>query len=248
LEWKVEERTRELQEIQSHLSQSEKLASIGKLAAGIAHEINNPLGGILIYSHLLLEDVPEGHPHHDNLQKIVKETTRCKGIVKGLLDFARPKEPEWAPTDIRDLLDACLSLTGRQALFQNIRVAKDYQSSLPRITADRAQLQQVFMNMIFNAAEAMEGKGTLTLRAYSDDGGKEVAVEIADTGHGIKDEDRERLFEPFFTTKEVGQGTGLGLAISYGIIQKHKGTIEVRSEPGRGATFIIKLPAKGAGP
>lgn len=245
LEWKVEERTRELREIQSHLIQSEKLASIGKLAAGIAHEINNPLGGILIYSHLLLEDVPEGHPHHDNLQKIVKETTRCKGIVKGLLDFARPKEPEWAPTDIHDLLDACLMLTGRQALFQNIRVEKDYQSSLPRITADRGQLQQVFMNMIFNAAEAMEGKGTLTLRT-SGSGGAEVTVEIADTGHGIRDEDQERLFEPFFTTKEVGQGTGLGLAISYGIIQKHNGTIEVRSEPGRGATFIIRLPMKGA--
>ncbi len=248
LEWKVEERTRELREIQSHLIQSEKLASIGKLAAGIAHEINNPLGGILIYSHLLLEDVPEGHPHHDNLLKIVKETTRCKGIVKGLLNFARPKEPEWAPTDIHDLLDGCLSLTGRQALFQNILVEKDYQPTLPRITADRAQLQQVFMNMIFNAAEAMEGKGTLTLRTSSDEGGKGVAVEITDTGHGIKDEDREHLFEPFFTTKEVGQSTGLGLAISYGIIQKHNGTIEVRCEPGRGATFIIKLPAKGAGP
>jgi two-component system NtrC family sensor kinase len=248
LEWKVEERTRELQEIQSHLSQSEKLASIGKLAAGIAHEINNPLGGILIYSHLLLEDAPEGHPHHDNLLKIVKETTRCKGIVKGLLDFARPKEPEWAPTDIHDLLDGCLSLTGRQTLFQNIRVERDYEPSLPRVTADRAQLQQVFMNMIFNAAEAMEGQGILTLRTSSAGGGTEVAVEITDTGHGIKDEDRERLFEPFFTTKEVGQGTGLGLAISYGIIQKHNGKIEVRSEPGRGATFIIRLPTKGTGP
>jgi len=247
LECKVEERTRELREIQSHLIQSEKLASIGKLAAGIAHEINNPLGGILIYSHLLLEDVPEGHPHRDNLQKIIKETTRCKGIVKGLLDFARPKEPEWAPTDIHDLLDGCLSLTGRQPLFQNIRVEKDYQSSLPRIMADRAQLQQVFMNIIFNAAEAMEGKGTLTLRTYCD-GGSEVVVEIADTGHGIRDEDKERIFEPFYTTKEVGKGTGLGLAISYGIIQKHKGTIDVRSEPGRGATFIIRLPAKEEGP
>jgi two-component system NtrC family sensor kinase len=247
LEWKVEERTRELREIQAHLSESEKLASIGKLAAGIAHEINNPLGGILIYSHLLLEDVPEGHPHHDNLFKIVKETTRCKEIVKGLLNFARPKEPEWASTDIHDLLDACLSLTGRQALFQNIRVEKDYAPSLPHVMADRAQLQQVFLNMIFNAAEAMEGKGTLTLRTSLDGGGADVTVAITDTGHGIKDEDRERLFEPFFTTKEVGQGTGLGLAISYGIIQKHNGKIEVRSEPGRGATFIIKIPAKGAG-
>jgi two-component system NtrC family sensor kinase len=247
LEWKVDERTRELREIQSHLVQSEKLASIGKLAAGIAHEINNPLGGILIYSHLLLEDVPEGHPYRDNLQKIVKETTRCKSIVKGLLDFARPQEPEWAPTDIHDLLVGCLSLTGRQALFQNIRVETDYQPSLPRIMADRAQLQQVFVNIIFNAAEAMEGKGTLTLRT-SCENGAEVVIEIADTGHGIKSEDKERIFEPFFTTKEVGKGTGLGLAISYGIIKKHNGTIDVRSEPGRGATFIIRLPTKGEGP
>ena len=248
LERKVDERTQELREIQSHLIQSEKLASIGKLAAGVAHEINNPLGGILIYSHLILEDTPPGHPHHENLNKIVRETTRCKDIVKRLLDFARPKEPERAPTDIHDLLDRCLAFTERQALFQNIRVEKAFQPSLPRIIADAGQLQQVFMNIIFNAAEAMGGNGTLTLRTFYNSDRNEVAVEIADTGHGIKDEDRKRLFEPFFTTKEAGQGTGLGLAISYGIIQKHHGTIKVRSEPGLGATFTVILPCRGMEP
>jgi len=248
LERKVEERTGELRDIQSHLIQSEKLASIGKLAAGIAHEINNPLGAVLLYSHLILEDTPKGQPHHENLKKIVKETTRCKDIVTGLLDFARPKEPQSQPTDIHDLLDRCLAFTEQQALFQNIRVEKVYQPSLPKIVADAGQLQQVFMNIIFNAAEAMDATGTLTLRTSYDSAQDEVAVAIADTGHGIKEEDKKRLFEPFFTTKDVGKGTGLGLAISYGIIQRHHGTIEVQSEAGRGATFTIRLPRRVSEP
>jgi two-component system NtrC family sensor kinase len=242
LERKVEERTRELRDIQEHLVQSEKLASIGKLAAGIAHEINNPLGGILIYSHLVLEDTPPNRPHHENLRKIIKETTRCKDIVKGLLDFARPKEPETAPVDVPTILDSCLAFAGHQALFQNIQVETSYAPDVPRIVADAGQLQQVFMNLILNAAEAMDGRGTLSLRVAADPGRDELVVDIADTGHGIREEDRARLFEPFFTTKEVGKGTGLGLAISYGIVRKHLGTIEVSSAPDRGAVFTVRLP------
>jgi two-component system NtrC family sensor kinase len=248
LEGKVEERTQELRDIQSHLIQSEKLASIGKLAAGIAHEINNPLGAVLLYSHLILEDTPEGQPHHGNLKKIVKETTRCKDIVSGLLDFARPKEPQRQPTDVHDLLNRCLAFTEQQALFQNIRVEKVYAPGLPKIVADGGQLQQVFMNIIFNAAEAMDGTGTLTLRTTYDGARDEVAVAFSDTGHGINAEDKVRLFEPFFTTKDVGKGTGLGLAISYGIIQRHHGTIEVESEAGRGAKFTIRLPRQASEP
>jgi two-component system, NtrC family, sensor kinase len=242
LEKKVEERTRELRDIQEHLIQAEKLASIGKLAAGVAHEINNPLGGILIYSHLILEDTPKTGPHYENLKKIVKETTRCKDIVKGLLDFARPKEPEMVPADVHEILERCLSLMERQALFQNIHIDTSFVAGLPRIVADGAQLQQVFMNIILNAAEAMDGNGTLSITTRLDPAGKEIAVEFTDTGHGIREEDRKRLFEPFFTTKEVGKGTGLGLAISYGIIKKHRGDIDVRSEPGRGAVFTVRLP------
>jgi two-component system NtrC family sensor kinase len=248
LEKKVEERTQELREIQAHLIQSEKLASIGKLAAGVAHEINNPLGGILIYSHLILEDTPKGSPHCENLKKIVRETTRCKEIVKGLLDFARPKEPQMVPTDIHELLDKCLALMESHALFQNIHIEKSYVPAFPRIIADSGQLQQVFMNIILNAAEAMNGNGTLTLRTSLDPVRQEAAVEIADTGHGIKEEDKRRLFEPFFTTKEVGKGTGLGLAISYGIVKKHQGTIDVRSEAGQGAAFTVRLPLKRTSP
>ena len=244
LENKVEERTKELVEIQAHLVQSEKLASIGKLAAGIAHEINNPLGGILIYSCLILEETDKNNPHYENLKKIVKETTRCKDIVKGLLEFARPKEPEMGMVDMNELLNKSLTLMERQALFQNIDIRKSYEPGLPKIFADGAQLQQVFINIILNAAEAMNGNGALTLKTSVDTGRDMISIEFTDTGHGIREEDKKRLFEPFFSTKEVGKGTGLGLAISYGIVQKHRGAIEVHSEAGHGATFTVKLPLK----
>ncbi len=244
LEKKVEERTKELTKMQAHLIQSEKLASIGKLAAGVAHEINNPLGGILIYSHLLLEDTEKDNPHYENLKKIVKETSRCKEIVRGLLDFARPKDPEMSQIDINGVVEKSLYFVEGQSLFQNIHIQKNYSSDLPRIVGDSAQLQQVFMNIILNAAEAMEGGGTLTITTAHNNGGKYIDILFQDTGHGIQDEDIQRLFEPFFTTKEVGKGTGLGLAISYSIIQKHQGTIEVSSPKGQGATFTVRLPAK----
>jgi two-component system NtrC family sensor kinase len=245
LEKKVEERTKELREAQAHLIQTEKLASLGKLAAGVAHEINNPLGGILIYSHLLLEDTDRDSPYYQNLEKIVKETTRCKDIVKGLLEFARPKEPEATSTNINELLDKSLSLIESQSLFQNIRVEKQYAPDLPLIVADSSQLQQVFMNIILNAADAIQGGGELKLRTSLGADGRYISIDFSDTGPGIKQEDKKKIFDPFFTTKEVGQGTGLGLAISYSIIRKHQGTIEVQSAPGKGATFSVRLPVSG---
>jgi two-component system NtrC family sensor kinase len=244
LEKKVEERTQELTRMQAHLIQSEKLASIGKLAAGVAHEINNPLGGVLIYSHLLLEDTAKDSLQYENLKKIVKETSRCKDIVRGLLDFARPKDPEMSQIDINGIVEKSLYIVEGQSMFQNIRIQKNYSSDLPRIVGDGAQLQQVFMNIILNAAEAMDGIGTLSITTSHESGGKYIDVLFQDTGHGIQDEDLKRLFEPFFTTKEVGKGTGLGLAISYSIIQKHQGTIEVSSQAGEGTTFTVRLPAK----
>ena len=244
LEKKVEERTEEIRKMQNHLVQQEKLASLGKLAAGIAHEINNPLGGILIYSHLLLEDMTEKNALYENLNKIVKETTRCKDIVKGLLQFARPKDPEMIRSDINEILEESLSLMESQALFQNINLKKKYSSDLPKIVADSAQLQQVFMNIILNAAEAMDGKGTLLIKTFLNEDEEHINIEFTDTGHGIKEEDKMRLFEPFFSTKIVGKGTGLGLAISYSIIQKHKGSIKVRSREEEGSTFTVILPVK----
>jgi two-component system NtrC family sensor kinase len=244
LEKKVEERTKELREMQAHLIQSEKLASLGKLAAGVAHEINNPLGGILIYSHLILEDIDKETPYYDNLRKIVKETSRCKEIVKGLLEFARPKEPETSIVNINDVVEKALSIMETKTLFQNIKIKKKYSSSLPKITADSAQLQQVFINIIINAAEAMEGNGSLTIETGINDQEKQIYIRFQDTGPGIPEEVKNRLFEPFFTTKEVGKGTGLGLAISYSFIRKHNGTIEVKSKVNEGSTFIVKLPIK----
>jgi two-component system NtrC family sensor kinase len=244
LEKKVEERTQELTKMQATLIQSEKLASIGKLAAGVAHEINNPLGGILIYSHLLLEDTEKDSPHYENLKKIVKETSRCKDIVRGLLDFARPKDPEMSQIDINQIVEKSLYIVEGQSLFQNIRIQKNFSPDLPRIIGDSAQLQQVFMNIILNAAEAMAGDGTLSITTVHNNGGEYIDIHFQDTGHGIQDEDLKRLFEPFFSTKEVGKGTGLGLAISYSIIQKHQGTIEVSSQNDQGATFTVRLPAK----
>ncbi len=245
LEKKVEERTRELVEMQARLIQSEKLASLGKLAAGIAHEINNPLGGVLIYTHLLLEDTDKDSNQYENLKKIVKQTTRCKDIVKGLLEFSRPKEPEMVPTDIHEILNRALAIFEPQALFQNIKVQKEF-LEVPRVIADGSQLQQVFTNIISNAAEAMAGSGILTIRTSLEKETGLIKIDFSDTGHGIKPEDMKRLFEPFFTTKEVGKGTGLGLAISYGIVQKHQGSIEVRSEIGKGSTFTIILPINEA--
>jgi two-component system NtrC family sensor kinase len=242
LEKKVEERTKELREAQASLIQSEKLASLGKLAAGIAHEINNPLGGILIYSHLLLEEMDKKNSHYESLKKIVKETSRCKDIVKGLLEFARPKEPEMSQVNINEVVDSSLAIMERQVLFQNIAIKKSYSPDLPKIVGDSAQLQQVFMNIILNAAEAMNGTGSLTICTSLNKDRSFIEVSIADTGHGIKDEDKQRIFEPFFSTKEVGKGTGLGLSISYSIVQKHQGTIEVQSEVGKGSTFTVKLP------
>jgi two-component system NtrC family sensor kinase len=244
LEKKVAERTKELREIQASLIQSEKLASLGKLAAGVAHEINNPLGGILIYSHLLLEDTEKNSPRYDNLKRIVRETSRCKNIVKGLLEFARPKEPVMSYIRINDIVERSLAFFETQALFQNIKIKKNYSSNLPKITADKDQLYQVFINILLNAAEAMEGNGTLTLSSVSDKDGKYIHILFTDTGPGIKEEDEQSLFEPFFTTKEVGKGTGLGLAISYSIIRKHEGTITVSSQVGKGTTFTVRLPIK----
>ena len=244
LEKKVDERTNEIREMQAHLIQQEKLASLGKLAAGVAHEINNPLGGILIYSHLVLEEMKKEDPHYDNLAKIVKETTRCKDIVKGLLQFARPNEPEAIQININATLDETLSLLESQSIFQNITIKKQFSGNLPPVVADSAQLQQVFMNIVLNGAEAMDGNGKFTIKTSLGGDKKNIHIEFADTGHGIKEEDKKRLFEPFFTTKEVGKGTGLGLAISYSIIQKHEGTIKVKSEVGKGSTFTVIIPIK----
>jgi PAS domain S-box-containing protein len=233
---------KKLQETHLQLVSSEKMASLGKLAAGIAHEINNPLGGILIYSSLMMEDLSEEDPRRGDLARIVQEAGRCKEIVKSLLEFARQTEPKMEPTDINRAVNDGLFFLVNQALFHNIQIVKRLDSFLPFVQGNASQLKQVFMNIIVNAAEAMHGSGTLTITTSPSPDRKTIFVEFTDTGEGIPAENFTRIFDPFFTTKEVGKGTGLGLATSYGIIEDHGGRISVKSKVGEETTFKIELP------
>jgi two-component system NtrC family sensor kinase len=241
LEQKVEERSREIKAMQSQLIQSEKLASLGKLAAGVAHEINNPMTGILTNASLLLEDLPPEDPTREDLQTIVDETIRCRRIVKGLLDFSRQSQPEKKRISLNEIARNSLALLRNQASFRNIEFVEELDPYLPEISADPNQLQQVFINMLINASEAMHGKGRIHIvTRRADRLGESVEAMISDSGPGIPPDMQSKLFDPFFTTKATG--TGLGLAVSYGIIERHNGTIDVKSEPGQGAVFIIRLP------
>jgi len=242
----LRERDERLKEFaRKKIMESERLAVIGQLAAGVAHELNNPLQGIVTYAHLLLERAPDADPSRDALQKIAAQADRCREIIRSLLDFSRPRKPQARPADISAILRECLALVERQALFHNIEIVTDFSADLPAATVDPAQMQQVFMNLIINAAEAMEGAGRLALATQYDHAGRLVEARVTDTGHGIRPEDLDRIFDPFFTTKGVGHGTGLGLSISYGIVKEHQGTITVDSQVGRGTTFTIRLPAAG---
>lgn len=241
----LERAYKELQELQAQLIHSEKLASLGRLAAGVAHEINNPLTGVLTFAHLLSKKVPKDNRWKEDLGVIVKEATRCKRIIKGLLDFARQTEPEKVWVDINKIIEKSLSLVENQASFQNIKIVKELAPVLPEIMVDANQIHQVFMNIILNAQEAMPEEGFLTVASDLIDGDQWIEVKFIDTGCGISEENMDKLFDPFFTTKETDKGTGLGLAVSYGIMERHQGTIEVESKLGKGTTFIIKLPVTG---
>lgn len=239
----LDERDRQLREyMHKKLSQSEKLASLGRLAAGVAHEINNPLTGVLTYSHLLLRKAPEGHPDKEDLEVVVRETTRCRQIVKELLDFARETKSVRKPTDLNKVIRDTTSLVENQISFQNVQIREELDPNLPEVPIDANEIQQVFTNLTLNAAEAMSDGGTITITTGIDGDKEFVKAEVSDTGTGIPEENLSKIFDPFFTTKEAGAGTGLGLAITYGIVQRHEGTIEVRSELGKGTTFIIRLP------
>ncbi len=236
----LSESLQKLSKTQNQLVQAEKLASLGQLAAGVAHELNNPLGGILLYSNLLLEKMDRSHLHFDDLSRIRNETERCRKIVQGLLDFARQTRMKVAVVDLNMIIESTLSLVMHQSLFQNIKIIKNLNPAVSKVYADVGQMQQVFLNIMLNAVEAMKGKGNLSLSTTNRQG--EVFASIKDTGPGISPTVSKKIFDPFFTTNPQGKGTGLGLAISYGIVQKHKGTIRVKSNPGHGAEFRIILP------
>lgn len=242
LEEKVRERTDELVAVQAQMARSEKLASIGRLAAGVAHGINNPLGGILSLTMLALEDMPADHPLRDDLNTVVAQTLRCREIVKGLLDFSRQSDARAIRTDVNAVIESTLGLFERQAIFDNIRSVRRLDENLPAVMIDPGQLQEALINIVVNAVDAMEERGELRVATGIDNASGEVLIAIGDTGKGIPPEALPLLFEPFFTTKKVGKGTGLGLAIVHGVVSNAGGRVEVTTGPG-GTTFTIRLPA-----
>ena len=234
----------ELASAQEALMQSEKLASMGQLAAGIAHEINNPLGVVLMYAHLLLEEAGANQDLREDLQMVVDEADRCKKIVAGLLDFARQNRVVRAPTDVRLLIDRTLRALPPPA---DIEIESDYHTSDTDAELDRDQIIQVLTNLLTNAYTAMPEGGRLAVVVEGDE--HQLSIHIADSGIGIPPENREKIFHPFFTTKQIGKGTGLGLAVTYGIVKMHRGSIECTSnadplEGPTGTTFTVVLPRK----
>jgi len=236
------EMKKKLEKTQIQLLQAEKMASLGKLAAGVAHQLNNPLGGISLFTKLILEEYELEEKVKEDLNRILKDTQRCSDTVKELLEFARQTSQFMKPCDINRAISRTLFLLENQALFQNIITDKNLEENLPLVKADIQQLNHMFMNIILNAAQAMEGKGKLIIKTSLSSDEKHVCIEIADTGPGIPEDIKSHIFEPFFTTKDEGKGTGLGLSIVYGIVENHMGNIQVSSEPGKGTKFLIELP------
>ncbi len=243
LESKVEERSRELMYMEEHLRRSEKLVSLGTLSAGVAHEINNPLTGILLYASILNSDKRLDPALKPDVERVISETKRCAGIVKNLLEFSRESLPEKEIATLDVILDEVVTFFHNQPDFKNIVISKKFSGGLPLISVDPNQIRQVFMNLVINAGQAMPNGGDLEISTYLSADGKNACSALKDNGNGIPEEILARIFDPFFTTKS--EGTGLGLSISYGIIENNGGKIEVKSRVGEGTTFVVMLPVSG---
>ena len=231
-----------LEKTRLQLMQAEKMSSLGKLAAGVAHQLNNPLGGITLFTKLVLEEYDLEDGAREDLQRILKDAERCRDTVKELLEFTRQTRHFMQPHDVNKSIARTLFLLENQTLFHNIEIDKNMASTLPLIMADTQQLNHMFMNIIINAAQAMEGKGKLTLKTFKAQKGNWINIEISDTGPGIPEDVLPHIFDHFFTTKEEGKGTGLGLSMAYSIVENHGGKITAKNKPGQGTTFIIEFP------
>ncbi|TAK66115.1 MAG: HAMP domain-containing protein [Betaproteobacteria bacterium] len=252
LEQKVAKRTQELRIAEAETVRTEKLASVGLLAAGIAHELNNPLTGVLTFTSLLRQKMTAGSADAEDLDLVIRETKRCATIIRRLLDFAREKAPEKKFTDLNQVIEDTARIIERPASFRDIEIALDLDRNLPVVWVDADLIKQVMMNMLVNAQHAIEQEGSITVRSRrfaqpkSPEPGMEpvpmVEISIIDTGCGIPEKNLKRIFDPFFTSKEVGKGTGLGLSVSHGIVKAHGGTIEVESTVGKGSIFRVYLP------
>ena len=243
LEQMVQQRTQEVTQMQAQLVRSEKLASLGELVAGIAHEINNPLTGILVFSSLIQSNPKLDETLKNDINTVMRETKRCASIVKGLLEFARCSTPQMGLYRLNEISDRALSLIEHQILFQDITVNRRYSQVLPELLLDPDQVEQVLVNMFLNAAQAMLGEGELNIETGVELERGSVFIKIDDNGCGIPEANLAKIFDPFFSTKE-NKGTGLGLSVSYGIIEKHGGGIDVKSEIGRGTSFTIRFPLR----
>jgi two-component system, NtrC family, sensor kinase len=249
---KVEQRTQALRLAEAEVARGEKLAAIGQLAAGIAHELNNPLTGVLTFTSLLRQKMPAGSQDAEDLDLVIRETRRCASIIRRLLDFAREKPPEKSEVDLNELARETVRFVERAAALQQVEITTDLAPDLPRLYIDGDLIKQVLMNMLVNAQQAIDGPGRITVRTRMHAARRlplraeeqpVVEIAISDTGCGIAPADLQRIFDPFFTSKEVGKGTGLGLSVSYGIVKAHGGQIEVESTVGAGSTFHVFLPA-----
>ncbi|HYA61606.1 MAG TPA: ATP-binding protein [Candidatus Sulfotelmatobacter sp.] len=248
LEERVEQKTRELSGAREEMLRVERMASIGKLAAVVAHEINNPLAGILTYAKLLKKRLSRGpEPNAENinmLDLVESESRRCGEIVKNLMTFARPTSMNREPANLNTVIDRCLRLVQHQLELKNIELHKPLQADLPLVRCDAGQIEQVVLALVMNAIDAMPNGGNLTVTSRGGPDARHVQIEVRDDGVGMPPDVLSNMFEPFFTTKERGRGLGLGLAISRNIVDRHGGRIEVASQPGRGTTFTITLPLK----
>ena len=238
----IEQRRR----IEEQIAQADKLASIGQLSAGIAHEINNPLGIILGYTQLLIRHEDPQSEKYQDLKTIEKHVRNCKSIVEDLLNFARTSKPKEDLIRIDDAIEDVLSFVQHHADLDHIQIERNYDPALPEMPLDEKKIKQVFMNLIMNARHAIGDNGKLLLSTEYQDRDRKVVIKVTDTGHGIEKNNLSRIFDPFFTTKPTGEGTGLGLSVSYGIIKNHGGDIVVESKVGSGSTFTILLPVMSA--
>jgi PAS domain S-box-containing protein len=232
---------KKLEDAEVQLAQSEKLASIGRLSAGVAHEINNPLTSILMYGNMMYEALEPDHPLVEYLRYILEDAERCTEIVKNLLAYSRQASPSRAVFYLNNMVNESLGLIRDQKLFMNVKVIKNFDDHQILVNADKNQLCQVVINLLINAFDAMDSSGTLTLTTYRNDNHR-AFIEISDTGCGIPEENLLRVFDPFFTTKELGKGTGLGLSMAYGIMQENEGEISIKSTGPNGTTILLELP------
>ncbi|RMD59278.1 MAG: HAMP domain-containing protein, partial [Nitrospirae bacterium] len=245
LEEEVAKKTEEIKATQRSLMQAEKLASLGRMAAGVAHELNNPLTGIITFANLMLQRIPEENKEdREDLEVIIEQAQRCAEIVKGLLTFSRATKTTKGIINLEDVLNKTLDMVKRNEKFYHIKIDVKRSEKPLLVEGDASQFQQVFLNLLINAADAMNGRGKVTIESRVVEENDRLMGEMVftDTGPGIAEENIGKIFDPFFTTKPVGKGTGLGLAVSHGIIKHHGGSITVKSKLGEGASFIIRVP------